>query len=135
VLFGSLARGNWDSYSDIDCDIVVVDDVPINDLHGLRSLENALVNVSEEITFIIPNHGNAGDLQLRSLMQISIRYHLLAHTSPDIVRNMLVLSGDLDHAVIVSAGIANRHSVPSRLIEAINVLIRYAVVTIVMYTA
>jgi predicted nucleotidyltransferase len=128
VLFGSLVRGNWDSYSDIDCDIVVADDVHIDTLHELRSLRNALANAGEEIAFIIPDHDDAGDIQLSSLMQISIRYHPLAHTSPDIVRNMMVLSGELDNAVIASVGEANRRSDPSELTKAIDVLIRYAVV-------
>jgi predicted nucleotidyltransferase len=128
VLFGSLVRGNWDSYSDIDCDIVVANDVHIDALHELRSLGNALANVGEEIAFIIPDHDDAGDIQLCSLMQISIRYHPLANTSPAIVRNMMVLTGKLDHAAIASAGEANRHSAPSELTEVIDVLIRYAVV-------
>lgn len=128
VLFGSLARGNWDAYSDIDCDIVVADDVHIDPIHELRSLDDTFVSAGEKIAFIIPVNDDAGDIQLCSLMQISIRYHPLAQTSPNIVRNMMVFAGELDHASIARAGERNRDSVPSELAESVDILVRYAVV-------
>jgi hypothetical protein len=87
-----------------------------------------LAKVGEEIAFIIPDNDDAGDIQLCSLMQISIRYHFLTHTKPAILPSMMVLAGRLDHETIVSAGEANRHSTPSELTETIDVLVRYAVV-------
>ena len=128
VLFGSLARGNWDAYSDIDCDIVLADDVHIDPICELRSLDDTFASAGEKIAFIIPMNGDAGDIQLCSLMQLSIRYHPLAQTSPNIVRNMMVLAGTLDHASIARAGERNRDSVPAELDESVDVLVRYAVV-------
>lgn len=128
VLFGSLARGNWDSYSDIDFDMLVADDVHIDPERELRSLDDTFANVGEKIAFIIPMNDDAGDIQLCSLMQLSIRYHSLAQTSPNIVRNMMVLAGELDHASIVYAGERNRKTIPSELTESVDVLVHYAVV-------
>jgi predicted nucleotidyltransferase len=128
VLFGSLARGNWDAYSDIDCDIVIADDVPIDPVHELRSLDESFASVGEKIAFIIPMNDDAGDIQFCSLMQLSIRYHPLAQTSPNIIRNMMVLAGELDHASIARAGERNRKSIPSELAGLVDVLVRYAVV-------
>ena len=128
VLFGSLARGNWDAYSDIDCDIVIADEVLIDPVHELRSLDDPFASVGEKIALIIPMNDDAGDIQFCSLMQLSIRYHPLAHTSPNIVRNMMVLAGTLDHASIARAGERNRESVPPEVDESVDVLVRYAVV-------
>jgi predicted nucleotidyltransferase len=61
VLFGSLVHGNWDAYSDIDCDIIVTNDVYIDALHELRSPANALANVCKKTTFIMPDD-DAGDI-------------------------------------------------------------------------
>jgi len=128
VLFGSLARGNWDAYSDIDCDIVVADDAHIDPVDELRSLADTFASVGEKIAFIVPINGDAGDIQFCSLMQLSIRYHPLAQTSPNIVRSMMVLAGRLDHASIARAGETNRESAPSELTGLVDVLVRYAVV-------
>jgi predicted nucleotidyltransferase len=128
AVFGSLARGNWDAYSDIDCDIVVADDERIDPVHEFHSLGDAFASVGEEIAFIVPINDDAGDIQLCSLMQLSIRYHPLAQTSPNIVRDMMVLAGQLDHASIVRAGEGNRETAPSELTESVDVLVRYAVV-------
>jgi predicted nucleotidyltransferase len=128
VVFGSLARGKWDAFSDIDCDIVVVDDVHIDTINELRYLGDAFASVGETIAFIVPINNDAGDIQLCSLMQLSIRYHPLARTSPNIVREMMVLAGVLDHASIVRAGEENSESAPADLPQSVDVLIRYAVI-------
>jgi predicted nucleotidyltransferase len=36
VVFGSLGRGNWDRYSDLDLDIIIADDITIDTIHELR---------------------------------------------------------------------------------------------------
>lgn len=128
VVFGSLARGDWDAYSDIDCDIVVADDVHIDTIKELRSLGDAFASVGETIAFIVPINDDAGDIQLCSLMQLSIRYHPLARTSPNIVHKMRVLAGVLDYASIARAGEGNRKSAPADLTQSVDVLIRYAVI-------
>lgn len=128
VIFGSLVRGNWDRYSDIDCDIIIADDVTIDILAELASLDDFFGRVGEQIAFIIPNGEDEGDIQLCSLMQISIRYHPLAQTSPAIIDHMRVLTGRLDPPAIVSAGEANRVGTHGRLNQSLDMLVRYAVV-------
>lgn len=128
VLFGSLARGNWDSRSDIDCDIFVEDEVHIKPLEELRSLEDTFANVGEKVAFAIPMNDDAADIQFCSLMRLSIRWHPLRLTSPNIVENMRVLAGKLDHASIVEAGKGNREAETTSLSESVDVLVRYAVV-------
>jgi predicted nucleotidyltransferase len=128
VLFGSLARGNWDARSDIDCDIVVGDEVHINPLEEVRSLEDAFAHANEKVAFAIPMDHDATDIQFCSLMQVSIRWHPLALTSPNIMGNMAVLAGNLDHAAIAEAGTRNLKSDSSDLSDWVDVLVRYAVV-------
>jgi predicted nucleotidyltransferase len=127
IVFGSLGRGTWDAYSDLDCDIVVADDVRIDALHELQSLDESFAALGERIALIVPDDDDAGDVQLESLMQLSIRYHPLAQTSPNIVESMKVLAGRVDHATIAAAGEANRNLAnppPSQLLDA---CVRYAV--------
>lgn len=128
VVFGSLARGAWDEYSDIDCDIVLADDVQVRPIHEVRSLENAFARVGEKIAFIIPMADDAADVQLCSLLQLSIRYHPLAQTSPTILDDMIVVAGGLDRASIVRAGERNRETAPAGHGESLDVLVRHAVV-------
>lgn len=128
VLFGSLARGNWDAYSDIDCDVVVAEDVHVDPVCEARSLEGAFERAGQKVAFVIPMNDDAVDIQFCSLMQLSIRYHPLARTSPAIIQDMVVLAGELDHASIVSAGMGNRDGKPGELDELVDVLLRYAIV-------
>src|SRR5512137_1240571 len=100
IVFGSLGRGNWDAYSDIDLDVVIADGTTLDVLCELEQLCEALATLNEKAALIIPDGDDAGDVVLKSLMQLSIRYHPLAQTSPNIVESMRVLVGSLDHAVI-----------------------------------
>ncbi len=104
-LFGSLVRGNWDQYSDLDLDVVIADGVQIDGLEELQSLCAAL---NERPLLIIPQGDDSGDVVLASLAELSIRYHLLATTSPNIVDELQLLSGTLDLEAIQAAGKANR---------------------------
>ncbi len=128
IVFGSLGRGTWDAYSDIDCDIVVADDVRIDTLHELRLLDESFSALGERIALIVPDGDDAGDIQLESLMQLSIRYHPLAQTSPHIVESMKVLAGRVDHATVAAAGEANRDLANPPLSQLLDACVRYAVV-------
>ena len=128
VIFGSLARGTRDEYSDIDCDIVLADDVHVRPIHEVRSLGDPFAGAGEKIAFITPMDDDAADTQLGSLLQLSIRCHPLAQTSPSIVGDMIVVAGGLDRASIVRAGERNRESGLPELSESIDVLVRHAVV-------
>jgi predicted nucleotidyltransferase len=128
VVFGSLARGNWDAHSDIDCDIVVGDDVPINPSAEVRSLEKTFAEANERVAFAIPMDDDAVDIQFCSLMQLSMRWHALPVTSPNIVGDMTVLAGTLRHSAIAEAGTRNLKSDSSDPSEWVDVFVRYAVV-------
>src|SRR5262249_25498054 len=51
-----------------------------------------------------------GNIVLSSLAELSIRYHTLATTSPNIVDSLQLLTGRLDLDTIKTAGIAKRHA-------------------------
>ena len=61
-------------------------------------------------------------------MQLSVRYHPLAQTSPNIIQSMKVLAGRLDHAAIAAAGEANRNTVKPPLSQLLDACVRYAAV-------
>jgi predicted nucleotidyltransferase len=109
LVFGSLGRGNWDSYSDLDLDVVIADEAKI-DVHAeLRQLTASFAAVNEQAGLIIPDDSDAGDIVLKSLMELSIRYHILSTTSPNIVESFQIVAGRIDRAAIEAAGLANRH--------------------------
>ena len=128
VVFGSLGRGTWDPYSDIDLDIVIADPVRIDVVEELRQLCESFSTSKERAALIIPDGDDAGDVVLESLMQLSVRYHPLAQTNPNIVQSMKVLTGRLDHAAIAAAGEANRNIVQPPLSQLLDACLRYAAV-------
>ena len=95
AVFGSLGRGDWRPDSDLDLDVVVGDGVHIEVEPELRRLGSAFAAIGERAALIIPLHVDSGDMVLESLMQLSIRYHPLATTSPNILSGLLVLGGRL----------------------------------------
>lgn len=106
IVFGSLGRGDWDEYSDLDLDIIVADGIVVDISSELHILCESFAGLNERAAIIIPDD-DEGDIVLESLMQLSIRYHPLAATSPNIVDSMLILSGNLDQVQITAAGEAN----------------------------
>ena len=60
-------------------------------------------------------------------MQLSVRYHPLAVTSPNIVSSMQVLAGVLDHAAIAAAGEANPVAMDPPVGQLLDECVRYAV--------
>jgi predicted nucleotidyltransferase len=120
IVFGSLGRGNWDSLSDLDLDIVIADGVEIDPAEELRRLCDSLAVTGERVALIIPDGEDAGDALLESLLRLSVRFHPLAATSPSVVDSMRVLAGRIDPAAIVAAGLANRRpggESPAHLLE------------------
>jgi predicted nucleotidyltransferase len=128
VVFGSLGRGTWDIYSDIDLDIVITDESRLDPLHELRRVCEAFQSIGERAAVIVPDGDDAGDLLLESLMQLSIRYHPLDHTSPNIVDGLHLLSGRLTAASIVAAGVANQRLTHPALAQLVDQCVRYAAV-------
>ncbi len=128
-LFGSLARGNWDEYSDLDLDVVLRDDVVIDAQQEAKRLGPVLETVGERIALILPRGEGSIDLVLLPLLEISIRYHTLATTSPNIVESVEVLAGPLTTEQVRAAGIANRESDETSPVELLDACVRYALET------
>jgi predicted nucleotidyltransferase len=127
AVFGSLGRGNWDEYSDIDLDVVIADQVSLDVTEELTRLCLACEPLGERLAVIVPDSVDAGDVVFESLLQMSVRYHPLAATHPNIVDGLQVLTGRLDHATIAAAGSANRR--PRKPVEeTLAECVRYAAV-------
>jgi predicted nucleotidyltransferase len=125
TVFGSLGRGNWDCYSDLDLDVVVADEIKIDVETELIQLGTSLASIDEQIALLIPDEDDA-DVVFKSLMELSIRYHPLVNTSPNIVDSMLLLLGQIDLPTIEAAGLANRKMDNEPLSRELDRCIRYA---------
>ena len=125
TVFGSLGSGTWDRYSDIDLDVVVADSIKIDIEPELLRLSHAFASIDEQIALLIPYEDKA-DVVFKSLTELSVRYHILATTSPNIVDSMLFLSGCLDRATIEAAGRANQNLDHEPLDRELDRCIRYA---------
>jgi len=125
TVFGSLGRGNWDGYSDLDLDVVVADNIKIDVEAELVQWCASLASIDEQIALLIPDDDDA-DVVFKSLMELSIRYHPLENTSPNIVDSMLLLLGRIDRSTIEAAGLANRKLDDEPLDRELDRCIRYA---------
>ncbi len=123
TVFGSLARGNWDCYSDLDLDVVVANEIDVE--AELIQLGASLASIDEHIALLIPDEDDA-DVVFKSLMELSIRYHPLVNTSPNIVDSMLLLLGRIDLPTIEAAGVANQKIDNEPLGRELDRCIRYA---------
>lgn len=108
VIFGSLGRGTWHEHSDLDLDVVLADGVELDVLSEVGDLCASFASIGEHPLLIIPDGDDAADVVLASLRQLSIRYHPLESTSPNIVDSLRLLTGSLGLDAIREAGIANR---------------------------
>jgi len=124
-VFGSLGRGNWDGYSDLDLDVVVADAVEIDIETELMRLGDSLASIDEQIALLIP-YDDEADIVFESLMELSIRYHPLSNTSPNIIDSMLLLSRRIERSAIESAGLANRALDNEPLDRELDRCVRYA---------
>ncbi|MDO8609711.1 MAG: nucleotidyltransferase domain-containing protein [bacterium] len=94
IIFGSLVRGNWDKYSDLDLDVVVkeikVDIVRQEVEEMIKVLNNQIkiLHYFEEFT-------NEFVFIFDSLDRMSIRFHTLEDTHPAITESMKILYGDI----------------------------------------
>jgi predicted nucleotidyltransferase len=124
-VFGSLGRGTWDEFSDLDLDVVTVDGLTLDVLAEVRRLCEA---IGQKPVVVLPYGEDAADVVLTSLVELSIRYHPLGTTKPNIVDSLRVLGGRLDHATIAAAGLANRRQQPS-VADVLGACVRHAVTT------
>ena len=128
-VFGSLARGTWDEYSDLDLDVVVADDAVMLAVDEITLLCDSFASIGERPALIIPDGDDAGDVVLESLMELSIRYHPLGTTSPNIVDSLQTLVGRIDPINITAAGSSNRRSTKQAASTLLDRCVRYAVET------
>ena len=127
AVFGSLGRGNWDEHSDIDLDVVIADQISLDVTEESTQLCLTFRSLGERIAVIVPDDTDAGDVVFESLLQMSVRYHPLATTHPNIVETLHALTGRIDHNAIAAAGAANRK--PRESIEQVlGQCVRYAAV-------
>lgn len=126
LLFGSLAEGTWDQYSDLDLDIVVQDAVQLEVSDELARLSSTL----EPGALIIARGDDEGDVVLPSLVEFSVRYHVLADTNPNILPTARVIHGALDRATLENAGLLNlRKRNTEGAATKVNAFLRYALET------
>lgn len=125
TVFGSLGRGNWDRYSDLDLDVVIADGIRIDIEAELIRLCTSLASVDEQIALLIPDDDDA-DVVFKSLMELSIRYHPLSNTSPNIIDSMVLLSGRIDRSTIETAGLSNRELDNEPIDRELDRCVRYA---------
>jgi Nucleotidyltransferase domain len=118
AVFGSLTTGAWHELSDVDLDVVVADDVTIDPVAEARAIFG-----SDAV--IVIARGDSADVVLETLEELSVRWHPLRATSPNITASLTVVAGRLSGAEITAAGDANR--VPPDTQRLLDVLVREAV--------
>ncbi|HET9014885.1 MAG TPA: nucleotidyltransferase domain-containing protein [Thermomicrobiaceae bacterium] len=126
AVFGSLGRGDWDAYSDLDLDVVLADGVSVDPLAEVATLDAAFAPAGERALLVIPDGDDAADVVLASLRGLSIRFHPLAATSPNIVDSLLVLGGPLDREAVAAAGLTNRAPRPDIPAWRLDRVVRWA---------
>lgn len=125
LLFGSLGRGDWDEYSDLDLDIIMVDSASIDARLELADL-CASIKGEHGLEALVVADLEEGDVVLSNLVEFSIRYHLLADTKPAILDSMRCLSGTLTLDQIRAAANQKYISEPEEMITTVNQCIRYS---------
>jgi len=101
AVFGSVSTGRWHELSDVDLDVVISDDVTIEPGREVAEL------FGSRAAIVLPGADSA-DVVLDSLEEVSIRWHPLFATSPNITASVQVAAGRLSATDIAVAGAANR---------------------------
>jgi predicted nucleotidyltransferase len=118
AVFGSVGAGTWHELSDVDLDVVTADFAVVRPAREIAALfgKRAVITVT---------HADSADVVLDSLEEVSIRWHPLRDTSPNISATARVVAGDLSDAELAAAGDANR--IPSDEQRLLDELVRHAV--------
>jgi Nucleotidyltransferase domain len=101
AVFGSVSTGTWHELSDVDLDIVTSDGAvicPADEVAALFGPRAVLVLAGAD----------SADIVLNSLEEVSVRWHPLRATSPNISASARVVHGGLPTAELAAAGQANR---------------------------
>ena len=124
LVFGSLGRGNWDEYSDIDLDIILIDGVVANARNELIRLCTKIQNEHGLGALIIAD-AEEGDVVLSNLVEFSVRYHALNDTKPAILESMQTLSGSLSLEEIRASANYDYDPIQKDAADIVNEYIRY----------
>jgi Nucleotidyltransferase domain len=101
AVFGSVSAGTWHELSDVDFDLVISDDAQVVPADEIAALFGARATV-------VLARGDSADVVLDSLEEVSVRWHTLQTTSPNITATVRVVAGGLTDGDLVAAGEANR---------------------------
>lgn len=113
-VFGSVARGNWDKYSDLDLDVIVKDDSKETINSEFKTILSALNENGLGVSLYFEEFVGEWVIIFDSLDRISIRLHLLEDTIPHILDSFKILYGDLSVEEIRKS-IVEKKSQPSSL--------------------
>ena len=113
AVFGSVGAGRWHELSDVDLDVVVEEAAAVQPAAEIAALFGPRA-------VVVLTGADAADVVLDSREEISIRWHPLRTTSPNILATARVVAGRLSGGELALAGAANR-AVPDepRLLDAI----------------
>jgi predicted nucleotidyltransferase len=104
-VLGSLARGTWDEWSDLDLDATTAPDVELEPVSEAATLCHRL---EYPTALIVSSRPDEVDVVLPSLQQFSIRYHPLGKLNAHIADDLKVLDGPVDTSQVVAAGVVHR---------------------------
>lgn len=101
AVFGSVSAGTWHELSDVDLDIVVENGAPV-------SPEDEIAGIFGPSAVIVLAGPDSADVVLDSLAEVSIRWHALGDTSPNIRATARVVAGRVSDAELAAAAAASR---------------------------
>lgn len=127
VLFGSLARGTWDEFSDLDLAIVLADGQTIQLDDEIQRLTARFATTGETVACVDRDGAAAVDLMLLSLVGVSLQYHPLATTPPELGEHLLVLAGTLTVEAIQAASRAHVSGAAGTQGSGVDQFLRFAV--------
>jgi predicted nucleotidyltransferase len=99
AVFGSLGAGTWHELSDVDLDVVTEDGARVDPGAEIAALFGPRA-------VIVLAGTDAADVVLDSREELSVRWHPLHTTSPNILATVRIVAGRLSAADLVEAGLA-----------------------------
>lgn len=117
IVFGSLGRGDWDDYSDLDLDAVVKNDARTVIQKEIAKMLKVLSDAGFPVLSSFEEFPNELVLILETLDRVSIRLHLLKDTHPAIIGSMRILYGKLSREDIQKASIRKEKVIDFNLLN------------------
>lgn len=95
-VFGSLGRGNWDIYSDLDLDVIVTDDSEAVINQEMKDIFSEFQKQKLNILLQFQEVANEWIIIFKTLDRVSIRFHLIENTVPHILSTLKILLGTIN---------------------------------------